>query len=211
MVLKFTKPYIVWLAHNLVIGLVFAVSIFSILPTPAYGQWMLDNKEQLPLGQSLGNWVPLAKDRVHDPRGPSLVELQEPSEGLSELPPHLSGNRVFWGKALDQGAISPRRTIYPSKEKFEVLDLDVLMDLFGSMDIVRFPHKIHTQWLTCNNCHEELFKSKAGVNKLSMNSILQGEQCGLCHGSVAFPLTQCQLCHSVERRTNKWQMNKAKE
>ena len=163
------------------------------------------------MGQPQGNWVPLPKDRVHDPRSPSLVELQDPSEGLSELPPHQSGNRVLWGKALDQGAINPRRTLIPTNEKFEVLDLDVLMDLNGSMDIVRFPHKIHTQWLTCNNCHEELFKSKIGANKISMNQILQGEQCGLCHGSVAFPLTQCQLCHSVERQASKWQMNKAKE
>lgn len=211
MVLKYTKPRTAWLARHLMIGLALITIFFSVLSWPVYGQWTLDNKEQMPLGQPQGNWVPLAKDLIHDPRGPSLVELQEPSDGLSELPPHLSGNRVLWGKAVNQGAISPRRSIYPTKEKFEVLDLDVLMDLFGSMDIVRFPHKIHTQWLACNNCHEELFKSKAGANKITMNNILQGEQCGLCHGSVAFPLTQCQLCHSVERQANKWQMNKAKE
>ena len=207
------KPCTALLALHLVIGRVLMVIFLSVLAWPAFGQWALDSKVQLPMGQSQGNWVPLPKDRVHDPRSPSLVELQDPSEGLSELPPHQSGNRVLWGKALDQGAISPRRTINPnpSDEKFEVLDLDVLMDLNGSMDIVRFPHKIHTQWLACNNCHEELFKSKIGTNKISMNYILQGEQCGLCHGSVAFPLTQCQLCHSVERQASKWQLNKAKE
>lgn len=207
------KPCTDWFALHFVIGRASTVIFLSALAWPAFGQWALDSKVQLPMGQPQGNWVPLPKDRVHDPRSPSLVELQDPSEGLSELPPHQSGNRVLWGKALDQGAISPRRTLNlnPSNEKFEVLDLDVLMDLNGSMDIVRFPHKIHTQWLACNNCHEELFKSKIGTNKISMNQILQGEQCGLCHGSVAFPLTQCQLCHSVERQANKWQMNKAKE
>jgi hypothetical protein len=32
-----------------------------------------------------------------------------------------------------------------------------------------------------------------------MNQILHGEQCGLCHGAVSFPLTECNRCHSVSR------------
>ena len=31
--------------------------------------------------------------------------------------------------------------------------------------------------------------------------ILAGEKCGLCHGAVAFPLTECLRCHSVQRGT----------
>lgn len=166
----------------------------------AEGQWLQDDKTQMPLGQSEKNWVPLTKDKVHDPRGPAIKQLQEPGEGLSQLPAHESGNRVLWAKALDRGAINPRRTRTPSGAKVQVLDMDVLMDLGGSMPIVRFPHRIHTEWLACDNCHEQLFKSKTGTNKLSMFQILLGEQCGLCHGSVAFPLTQCQFCHSVERQ-----------
>jgi c(7)-type cytochrome triheme protein len=65
------------------------------------------------------------------------------------------------------------------------------------MPAVRFPHRPHTLWLDCANCHEHLFKSKAGANKLSMQKILEGEQCGLCHGAVAFPLTECNRCHST--------------
>lgn len=202
MVFILKKPRTAWLALRPVVGRILIAGVFSSLVWPAFGQWSLDSKPQAPFGQSQGNWVPLAKDRVHDPRSPSLIELQEPSEGLSELPSHISGNRVLWGKALGQGAISPRRSIRPFNEEPEVLDLDVMMDLLGSMDIVRFPHKIHTQWLKCNNCHEELFKSKIGTNNITMSNILKGEQCGLCHGSVAFPLTQCQLCHSVGRQTN---------
>ena len=168
-------------------------------PWPAGGQWLLNDKAQLPLGQSEKNWVPLAMDKVHDPNGSAIRQLQEPGEGLSLLPAHESGNRVLWAKALDRGAISPRRAKDPSEAKVQVLDMDVLMDLGGSMKIVRFPHRIHTEWLACDNCHEHLFKSKIGANKLSMFQILLGEQCGLCHGSVAFPLTECQFCHSVEQ------------
>ena len=169
---------------------------------PARGQWLLDDKAQLPLGQSEKNWVPLAKDGVHDPDGLAIKQLQEPSEGLSLLPADTAGNRVLWAKALDRGAINPRRTKAPSETKGQVLDMDVLLDLRGSFSVVRFPHRIHTQWLACDNCHERLFKSKIGANKISMYQILQGEQCGLCHGAVAFPLTQCTYCHSVDRRQN---------
>ena len=43
----------------------------------------------------------------------------------------------------------------------------------------------------------QTFVEKAGANKLNMQAILNGEQCGLCHGAVAFPLTECNRCHSV--------------
>lgn len=188
--------------------LALAALLLTGAPWSALGQWTLDSKAQAPLGQSPDNWIPLTKDQVHDPRGPGLSELQDPGAGLSELPPHQSGNRVLWAKALDRGAISPRRTLYPNESsKVQVLDLDVLMDLRGGMAVVRFPHKIHTQWLACDNCHDALFKPVVGETKISMYNILQGEQCGLCHGSVAFPLTECSFCHSVERPVPKWRMS----
>ena len=189
-----------WFRAQKAVVRVVLVLLLAGVSWTAEGQWLQDDKTQMPLGQSEKNWVPLTKDKVHDPRGPAIKQLQEPGEGLSQLPAHESGNRVLWAKALDRGAINPRRTRTPSGAKVQVLDMDVLMDLGGSMPIVRFPHRIHTEWLACDNCHEQLFKSKTGTNKLSMFQILLGEQCGLCHGSVAFPLTQCQFCHSVERQ-----------
>lgn len=194
------KHYIdTWFRAHRAVGCMAFVLFLAGAPWPAVGQWLLDEKTQLPLGQSEKNWVPLAKDKVHDPSGPAITQLQEPGEGLSLLPAHDSGNLVLWAKALDRGAISPRRAKTQSGTKVQVLDMDVLMDLRGSMPIVRFPHRIHTEWLACDNCHEQLFKSKIGANKISMFQILQGEQCGLCHGAVAFPLTQCQFCHSVKQ------------
>ncbi len=186
-------------AHR-VLGHVTVILLLTCVPWQAEGQWLQDDRAQLPLGQSEKNWTPLDMDGVHDPAGPAIRQLQEPGKGLSELPAHESGNRVLWAKALDRGAINPRRAIKPSEAKVQVLDLDILMNLRGGMPIVRFPHRIHTQWLACDNCHEQLFKSQIGANKLSMYMMLQGEQCGLCHGSVAFPLTQCSFCHSVSRK-----------
>lgn len=144
--------------------------------------------------------VPLAQDGMHDPTNPGIKLLQEPEEALSKLPPDAVGNRVRWVKALEQGLITPRTNILPDT-KIKVLDTDVIMPRTGEMPMVRFPHKQHTEWLDCSNCHEHLFKSKAGATKaVNMFEILQGEYCGLCHGAVSFPLTECKRCHSVERK-----------
>lgn len=145
-------------------------------------------------------YVPLAKDGVHDPANPGLKLLQEPAEALANLPPDVVGNQVFWVKALEQGLISPRTNIL-SETKVEVLDLDIILPRTGEMPMVKFPHRQHTEWLDCSNCHEKLFKSKTGATTgLNMFQILQGEYCGQCHGAVAFPLTECNRCHSVHRK-----------
>ncbi|MEO5660037.1 MAG: c(7)-type cytochrome triheme domain-containing protein, partial [Polaromonas sp.] len=141
--------------------------------------------------------VPLAKDGVHDPANPGTKLLQEPGEALAKLPPDAVGNRVRWVQALERGLIAPRTNIMP-ETKIRVLDLDIMFTRTGEMPMVRFPHKQHTEWLDCSNCHEQLFKSKAGsTKKMNMFEILQGEYCGRCHGAVAFPLTECNRCHSV--------------
>lgn len=145
-------------------------------------------------------WLPLGADGIRDPKSPAIKLLQQPAEALSKLPPDTAGNQVRWVEALEKGYINPRTNIFP-ETKVNVLDLDILLDPQGSMPIVRFPHRQHTEWLDCASCHEHLFKSKAGSTKFSMLLILSGEQCGLCHGAVAFPLTECSRCHSVLRGT----------
>lgn len=143
-----------------------------------------------------GDWLPLDQDELHDPAGPAVRILQPPREALSNLPPDTAGNQVRWMDALEQGLINPRTTLR-SQTKVNVYDKDVLLNLYGSTHIVRFPHYQHTLWLDCSNCHEQLFKSEAGATRISMFAILEGEQCGVCHGAVSFPLTECARCHSV--------------
>ena len=143
-------------------------------------------------------WKPLAKDDVHDPRSPAIGVLQEPAEALGPLPPDTAGNMVRWMQALDQGHITPRSQLAPDF-KVELRHTEVLLKNTGEMPMVRFPHRQHTAWLDCTNCHDKLFERVAGKTKNNMFLILQGEKCGLCHGAVAFPLTECLRCHSVER------------
>jgi len=147
-------------------------------------------------------WKPLARDGVHDPRGPAIGVLQEPAEALAALPGDSAGNLVNWIRAIESGAINPRTNLRP-ETVVRLLDQDLIVAKFGSMPAVKFPHRAHTLWLDCSNCHEKLFKSKLGANQLSMTAILNGEQCGLCHGAVAFPLTECNRCHSVPNESLK--------
>ena len=142
-------------------------------------------------------WKPLAADGVHDPAGPAVKQLQAPGEALSKLPAATSGNLVGWGAALQQGLIAPRSGAGPkSGTDAMVLDSDILLNPNGSLPPVRFPHKDHTQWLDCSNCHTQLFQMKKGASQISKLRIQDGEQCGVCHGAVAFPLTDCKRCHN---------------
>lgn len=143
-------------------------------------------------------WKPLAQDGVHDPASPAVGVLQEPAEALASLPPDHAGNLVLWVRALDEGHINPRTNILP-ETKVNLRETDVLLKNTGEMPMVRFPHRQHTAWLDCKNCHDQLFEQKAGATKINMFAILSGEKCGLCHGAVSFPLTECLRCHSVQR------------
>ena len=141
-------------------------------------------------------WKPLAEDGFHDPANPSLGLLQEPREALGLLPPDTAGNQVNWVQALEGGYLDPRSNLYPGTD-VEVLDLDIVMRRTGSANYVTFPHRPHTEWLDCSNCHDKIFLPKAGATPISMLEILSGEYCGRCHGAVAFPLTECNRCHNV--------------
>jgi c(7)-type cytochrome triheme protein len=149
-------------------------------------------------GPAIAQWQSLAKDGLHDPKSPAVRILQEPREALSRLPKDGAGNFVDWNRALGERTIQPRSKLRDSTE-VRTWDADILLNLKGGTPIVRFPHRQHTMWLDCSNCHEQLFRSRAGANPLSMLAILQGEQCGVCHGAVAFPLTECKRCHNTPR------------
>lgn len=147
-------------------------------------------------------WKRLESDGLHDPGNPAIGELQWPGDAFSGFPKDNldTGNQVDWVRALESGVIVPRTNLFPDTH-IEVLDMDIIMDQTSTMPYVRFPHRAHTQWLDCSNCHDHLFVKKAGANPVNMFAILSGEYCGRCHGAVAFPLTECRRCHSVERNT----------
>ena len=141
-------------------------------------------------------WKPWKEDGLHDPQNSSLQWLQNPADALRRMPSDSAGNRVDWVRAFEDGYIRPRSSLRGTEET-EQLDTEIIMNDTGSLPRVLFPHKQHTRWLDCENCHEKIFKSKAGATPVTMSKILEGEYCGVCHGAVSFPLTECNRCHSV--------------
>jgi len=115
------------------------------------------------------------------------------------MPKANSGNRVDWVAALNRGDLKPRFDLDDENREPVVLDLNIVREVKGSMPDVVYPHKQHTEWLDCSNCHPSIFLPKKGANNISMASILLGEQCGVCHGKVAFPVSECRKCHSKNK------------
>ena len=67
-----------------------------------------------------------------------------------------------------------------------------------NMRPVIFPHWFHRIRFRCKVCHSELrFEMKVGSNDITMNKIVNGKYCGMCHnGQIAWTTDQCDLCHS---------------
>ena len=146
----------------------------------------------------------LATDGIHDPTNEAIKVMQEPSESMSAFPLDRRGG-VDWVKAIELGIINPRADLKGEQEMM-VMEMDVMFTDTGNMPWVRFPHKAHTQWLACSNCHPDIFIPQKGANDPSMDGILAGEHCGRCHDKVAFALWICERCHSVphENSPPKW-------
>lgn len=151
--------------------------------------------------QTEGEVIPIDEDGIHDPTNPAVKVLQEPYEAMKNFPRDSQGI-IDWVKALEQGYIDPRKSRSGKQEMFPV-DFDIIFKKTGSMPFVRFPHKAHTEWLTCANCHPLIFIPQRGGNPITMSAIIQGKYCGVCHGKVAFPPTMnCGRCHSVANQVN---------
>ena len=116
------------------------------------------------------------------------------------LPKGRFGNGVDWEKAEETGLVKPadflegisikRKSISAQK------DFALSAKLQGMPDII-FSHQKHTVWNGCELCHPEIFVGvKKGATKYSMVEIFEGKYCGVCHVNVAFPLIDCQRCHT---------------
>jgi c(7)-type cytochrome triheme protein len=140
-------------------------------------------------------------DGIHDPENAGTHLLQEPKQAFEALTRSKSGNRVDWVKALENNEIFPRYERLSDTAKPVVMDLNIVREVKGSMPDVVYPHKQHTEWLDCSNCHPAIFIPQKGANQISMAAILLGQKCGVCHGKVAFPISECRKCHSKQKAT----------
>lgn len=142
---------------------------------------------------------PPPEDGIHDPANDGTHALLAPMTAYAGLPKSMAGNRINWVEAIGQKKINPRWDRVDQTAEPMIMDLNIVREVKGSMPDVVYPHKQHTEWLDCSNCHPAIFVPQKGANAISMAAILLGEKCGVCHGKVAFPVSECRLCHSKKK------------
>lgn len=117
-----------------------------------------------------------------------------------KFPKERFGNGINWEKAEAEGFVKPIDFVEGISIKRPQLlvqkDFSLDAKVKGMPEIV-FSHKKHTVWNGCEVCHPEIFVGvKKGITKYSMVEIFESKYCGVCHGTVAFPLIDCQRCHT---------------
>jgi len=138
-------------------------------------------------------------DRCHS-LGKEIKRDYEFASFIKDLPKQKLGNGVDWEKAEEKGLIKPvdylegisiKRSSLAAQKDFSIESKGPWMS-----DVI-FSHKKHAVWNGCEVCHPEIFPSvKKGTVKYTMFEIDSGEYCGVCHDKVAFPILDCQRCHT---------------
>lgn len=114
---------------------------------------------------------------------------------LDSLPKAGYGNGVDWVKAVEDGEIKPKDSL-DGHYKPVPFDKRLVMEVdWGGIPSAVFPHKAHTLWLDCANCHPEIFGMRMSNEHFSMEDMIKRKSCGVCHLTVAFPLDNCKRCH----------------
>jgi c(7)-type cytochrome triheme protein len=116
------------------------------------------------------------------------------------LPRGRFGNGIDWEKAEQDKLVNPvdfvegasiQRASIAAQKDF------ALAPTTEGMPGIVFSHVKHTRWNGCELCHPQIFVGvKKGAESYSMVQIFEGQYCGACHVSVAFPLIDCQRCHT---------------
>jgi c(7)-type cytochrome triheme protein len=182
-------------------------SVSSRTPTyqPAALQYQSQSATAMPASNTFNRLLKVVprhlsptEDNIHDPSNDGTKLLKSPLIAFANLPKTQFdlGNGVHWVQALDEGQIKPLWDMNNPDAAPIVLIMDIIRVPRGSMPNVLFPHRQHTLWLDCSNCHPSIFIPQIGANQISMAANLLGQKCGVCHGKVAFPFSQCKRCHS---------------
>jgi c(7)-type cytochrome triheme protein len=126
---------------------------------------------------------------------PRPLEAAKTWEEAAKLLPSTE-DMPDWSKALREGLIAPKPGVEPQAPRQPVMSLDVEMvpEADATYKVV-FSHDAHTPWLSCGNCHPGVFEMKRSANAITMDKINAGQQCGVCHGKVAFSADACTRCH----------------
>jgi len=138
-------------------------------------------------------------DRCHS-QGRNVKKVYDFYTYTEKFPKERFGNGINWEKAEEDGTI--KLVDYLEGVSIKRTSLGVQKDFalgakVKGMPEIIFSHKKHTVWNGCEVCHPEIFVGvKKGSTKYSMVEIFESKYCGVCHSTVAFPLLDCQRCHT---------------
>jgi c(7)-type cytochrome triheme protein len=145
-------------------------------------------------------------ERCHS-LGKKGVRKYEFTAYTQKLPKTAVGSGIDWEKAESTGLIKPvdfldgvsiRRPPLKAQKDFAIK-----AKAAGTGDVI-FSHKKHAVWNGCEVCHPDIFPSvEKGTTNYSMSQIREGRYCGVCHDKVAFPIHDCQRCHSKPEQKGK--------
>jgi c(7)-type cytochrome triheme protein len=142
-------------------------------------------------------------DRCHS-EGKQVPRDHDFAQFAKSMPRERFGNGIDWQQAEELGLIHPADVVPGLSIQRKNLrvegDFQLNSKVAGMPDII-FSHRKHTVWNGCELCHPEIFVGvKKGASHYSMATIFEGNSCGACHNTVAFPLTDCQRCHTKAAR-----------
>ncbi len=138
-------------------------------------------------------------ERCHS-EGKNVKKEYEFKVFTAKFPKDKMGNEVNWEKAASDGLIQPLDYIegVSIKRMQKAIEKDfVIQPKSKGVDEIIFSHRKHSVWNGCEVCHPEIFiGGKKGSTKYTMQDLNDGKFCAVCHASVAFPLPECDRCHS---------------
>jgi c(7)-type cytochrome triheme protein len=135
--------------------------------------------------------------------GADRIRLSGRAEASLKLLPRDDGDFIDWNAAEKRGFVKPS-DVPPgttSRRPAMKIDRDFDIEVKGTwLGRVAFSHKKHAAWNGCEQCHPEIFPvTKRGAARYTMASLGNREFCGVCHSTVAFPISRCERCHENQR------------
>lgn len=116
------------------------------------------------------------------------------------MPRSMYGNKIDWMQAESKQLIILKDSLpgysFPQQAQVSNMRDEPLDPSLPGLPNIIFSHSKHVTWNGCGMCHPTPFALENGKTGITMKEIIDGELCGRCHGTVAFPINDCSLCHS---------------
>jgi len=120
--------------------------------------------------------------------------------GIYQALPRDSKGAVDWMRALDEKTLTLKPGIDPAAEPASTKDSEIVFVPEGNPGkAATFRHATHTQWLTCKNCHNTVFKKRDENLQFTHDEMETGKYCGACHFKVVVVQSGCKGCHAGKK------------